>query len=305
MRGRLLKILIGAITLSVLGTAHPAAADPPVGERISTCGQTITSETAYLDRNLKCESGFSFTPRVGAVTTFTLDLRGHRLRGPGTGAAFYAHSQHLSEAVSLTVTNGRVDHWGNAFDLEFGFLTLSKVQIDHSDIGLICINSGCRVEDSLLSRNRIGARVFRAQLDFARTRFVRNQLGAEASFGSGNFVDSKFSRNRVGIRVYTNGAIDVVDSRFVRNRVGVLGSTPGPNGIQNGFHASLTGNVFTRNRDGIYLLPQEPAGAQLLQDNLAFKNKRYGIFAPAATDLGGNRGFANGKPCVGVVCSSS
>jgi len=305
MRGRLLKILIGAIMLSVVGTAPPASADPPVGARISTCGQAITSETAYLDRNLKCESGFSFTPRDGEVSNFTLDLRGHRLRGPGTGAAFYAHSQHLSEAISLTVTNGRIDHWGNAFDLEFGFLTLRKVQIDHSDTGLVCINSGCQIEDSLLSRNQIGARVFRAQLDVARTQFVRNQLRADATFGSGNFVDSKFSRNRVGIRVYTNGAIDVVDSRFVRNRVGVLGSTPGPNGIQNGFDASLTGNVFTRNRDGIYLLRQDPPGSQLLKDNLAFKNKRYGIYAPAATDLGGNRGFANGRPCVGVVCSSS
>ena len=42
-----------------------------------------------------------------------------------------------------------------------------------------------------------------------------------------------------------------------------------------------------------------------LTRNTAIFNRGYGIYAPGATDGGGNRAFGNGKQpqCTGVVCA--
>ena len=66
--------------------------------------------------------------------------------------------------------------------------------------------------------------------------------------------------------------------------------------------ATLTGNTFSRNRDGIYIGP-DVLGISL-KSNTAIKNTRWGIYAPPATDLGGNKASGNGMSpqCVGVAC---
>ena len=72
------------------------------------------------------------------------------------------------------------------------------------------------------------------------------------------------------------------------------------------FDVTLIGNTFTRNRDGIFLHGgDERIGTHNVGDNNAYRNSRYGIWAPWATDLGGNRARQNGRPCVGVVCSTN
>ena len=66
------------------------------------------------------------------------------------------------------------------------------------------------------------------------------------------------------------------------------------------FVAVLKRNRFLRNRDGIYVTD----GGVSLGANRAIANKRYGIYAPGAIDLGNNRARRNGHSpqCVGVVC---
>jgi hypothetical protein len=88
---------------------------------------------------------------------------------------------------------------------------------------------------------------------------------------------------------------------FSRNGVAVLGQDAGPdNDYQS---TSIAANVFIRNQDGIYLTVGGPEGSANIARNLAIRNTRYGIYAPGATDGGGNKAVRNGKPCVGVECA--
>jgi hypothetical protein len=64
--------------------------------------------------------------------------------------------------------------------------------------------------------------------------------------------------------------------------------------------ANLEGNIVLRNGDATY---SELPGT--LKGNVAISNTGYGIYAPRATDLGGNIAFRNGPEpqCTGAVCA--
>ncbi len=66
----------------------------------------------------------------------------------------------------------------------------------------------------------------------------------------------------------------------------------------------LKRNTFTRNGDGVVLAGSSAGVGVSLGATTAFRNDGWGIYAPGATDLGGNRSRRNGNQpqCVGVAC---
>ena len=64
----------------------------------------------------------------------------------------------------------------------------------------------------------------------------------------------------------------------------------------------LKGNRFSKNGDAVYITVAAAIGS-----NVVVRNRGYGIYAPSATDLGGNIAVGNGisPQCVGVVCRPS
>jgi hypothetical protein len=88
---------------------------------------------------------------------------------------------------------------------------------------------------------------------------------------------------------------------FTGNRVGVLGESSSE---FDSYQAELSGNTFIGNRDGVHLSLKDGYDGAILKGNVAVRNKRYGLYAPRATDLGGNRAAANGRICLGVACTN-
>jgi nitrous oxidase accessory protein NosD len=126
---------------------------------------------------------------------------------------------------------------------------------------------------------------------------------AGGGFFTSTATDSVFRGNRLGVRLSDHGYGEFRGNLFVQNRVGVVGAAA--DGGAADFDVTLVGNTFTSNRDGIFLHGgDERIGTHNVGGNTADKNRRYGIWAPWATDLGGNRARQNGRSCVGVVCST-
>lgn len=173
-----------------------------------------------------------------------------------------------------------------------------------------------------------------------RSRFVRNDravIGVEAVV---TIEDSTFEDNLVGVGAYMIGTTTVRGSRFVRSGVAVDGaghythvdssafqgneravvlgelggSVTGSTLRDNGEAIALDGdglansevhdNVLRRNGEGIVL------DGDLFQVGVGGNDVRgstgWGIYAPGATDLGGNTARGNGSDpqCVGVVCAT-
>lgn len=302
-----IKSLVACLALALAASAWavtPAgAAEAP--QRIISCGQVITEDSAYLARDLSCTAGFVIPRFSDRSNKVTIDLRGHRLSGRGTGTAFTVGGDPPF-FDSLIVRNGRVDHWGKAFEAVFSNLTVTKVQIDRNNLGIYCGGGNCAVRDSLIKNNVVGTTANNSYYFFARNVFLGNGIGSRASgpaVAGATYTYNVFTNNRVGVRVAPHGSVQLTRNAFTRNGIGVQG-VPGSPASGEGWSVSLTENVFIRNRDGLYLITSfERDETASLKRNLALRNTRYGFYAPGATDAGGNRAARNGKPCVGVVCA--
>lgn len=294
-RSILLASLVVAVTL--LGVQSSTAATTP--QKITACGQLITRPTAYLANSLVCSVGFTINPMVDSdgiptVTSFSIDLKGHRLQGKGTGHAFTVNGD-AATFLAFSLSNGRIDHWGVAVISGFTGVTASRVTIDHNATGIATGKGTAAVTDSTLSDNTLGSGVFDGSLTFTRTVFLHNTVGSEVQTGfsgSGTYTTSQFIQNGIGVKVDSDAEATVTSSQFIQNTTGVSATGDGT--------AYLTSNLFVLNRDGIYLATPEIAPPSELKSNLAYSNTGYGFYAPGSVDLGGNRGSGNGKLAVGV-----
>ncbi|MET1007591.1 MAG: right-handed parallel beta-helix repeat-containing protein [Propionibacteriaceae bacterium] len=126
------------------------------------------------------------------------------------------------------------------------------------------------------------------------TTFRDNPAGAinavSGGAGSVTVTGSTFRGNGVAV---TGGGLDIRRSTFRDNEAGVV--------VTDAATSSITGSTLRDNAgSGI-----SSAGTGLtVGGNLAVRNGGYGIYAPAANDLGGNRARLNALgQCVGLVCA--
>ena len=290
----------GMLATSLVPSAHAA----PAAQTLTSCGQDITtvSNEVYLDRDLDCSSGFRVLPGTGEGDDplgriVNIDLGGHRLLGNSTETAIsggpYFHT--------LNVRNGIIENWASAITLT-GSASVTNVQLlNNTAHALGCGDGGCTATSSVIKNNVIGVFASDSSVVITNTAVTGNRVGIEVGgqFSEGNYSDNTFTGNEVAVRHL--GFFHTVDARrnvFTGNGVGIAKMDDyGP--------AIITGNTFVANGDGLSLTTLGPdAASATVARNLAVRNKRYGIYAPGATNGGGNKAAGNGQPCVGVVCST-
>ena len=303
---RLRVALAGAAgALAVITAISPPAQAAPPGQAITHCGQTIPNGASYLTRNLNCSTGFRILPGSGdspedpVGRNVTIDLRGHRLKGSGTGTAFDAYT--YPGFSNLEVRNGRIEDWARGI-LVYGFASVTEVKLLNNGTALAC--EGCRATNSLIKNNDIGISVYEDTVQVTKTAIIGNRIGSETygQLSGGTYTDSIFTDNQIALRY--GGLMSSVTARknvFTRNGVGIRGEDAGEDNDYQ--QTRITANAFIRNGDGIYLTVRGPEGSAYIARNIALKNKRYGIYAPGATDGAENKAVGNGQPCVGVACS--
>lgn len=119
---------------------------------------------------------------------------------------------------------------------------------------------------------------------------------ALGSPGTHQVVGNTFARNDVAYELAARAVVQ--GNTFTRNGIGIHSETQewGNGGVED---VVLDANTFTRNGDGVVITTLVHASG-----NTAVRNTGYGLYLPAAVDLGGNVARRNGVDCVGVVCAA-
>lgn len=146
--------------------------------------------------------------------------------------------------------------------------------------------------------NEVGVDAGFFGVDVSDSRLAGNGVAFRSSayLGAGALERNSFVDNGTGVEL-TGTTASLVNNVFSGNDVAFTSSEPVEDST-----SRLVGNRFVRNGDAIVIT--EP-GTEL-QGNLAENNRGWGIYAPGAVDLGGNRARGNGNEprCVGVVCGA-
>ncbi len=180
--------------------------------------------------------------------------------------------------------------------------------------------SATTVTRTLFERNDRAFIETEGSADIQRSTF-RDNPRAVVSAGSIAAItvsDSRFRGSDVAVDG-TVAEVSVASSSFVGNTTGVIvglfGATVSSSTFRdNGTTVTMTldgvdattvvqGNTFRHNTDGLRLEGVGPSVS--VGGNVARYNTGWGIYAPGATDLGGDTASHNGNEpqCVGVVCS--
>lgn len=248
-------------------------------------------------------------------------IRGVTAEGNSTGVAAYGDMWDENEADvrlvgstvtgnitgvstaylrSIEITGSTVssNNWGAEFAWS-GTAAVSRSTFEDNSTGIVC-SVTCTVERSTFRRNASEG-VFQdaGDLTVRASVFTANRTGYQGGMSTARIDRSTFTGNEVGVRSGLELTLDLTRSTFTGNGTGYADDADSPGAPLD----TLTGNTFTRNGDGI--VSQEPELA--LGRNTAIRNLGWGINAPNATDLGGNRAHGNGNEpqCVGVECRAS
>jgi len=183
-----------------------------------------------------------------------------------------------------------------ALDVITGGVTLEDSRLERNGTGVGCDESGCLVQRSRLVDNGIGldVRIFGADVVDSTLRGNETAFRSFGVWGHSTIERNAFTGNGTAVTLSASNAT-LTDNVFRGNALGFTSDGGLPD-----VAATLVGNRFVRNVDAIVV--EEPGTS--LGDNVANDNEGWGVYAPHATDLGGNqaRGNGNEPQCVGVVC---
>lgn len=197
--------------------------------------------------------------------------------------------------VEITGSTVSANTWGAEFGWN-GTAVVTRSTFADNALGLVC-SVTCTVEHSTFRRNATEG-IFQddGDLTVRSTTFTGNGTGYQGGMATARVEGSTFTGNDVGVRSGFELGLELTGSTFTRNGTGYTDDSTSPGAPAD----TLTGNTFTRNGDAI--VSDEPELA--LGDNTATRNTGWGIHAPYAVDLGGNRASGNGSQpqCVGVAC---
>jgi hypothetical protein len=229
-------------------------------------------------------------PLFVAARLSTISVWKSRFRG-NSGAITGNSSGPLTVRRSIFTDNG------GGISLDGGSMRADRLTMLRNEEALNCVETNpCALTRSSLRKNGTGIRVQLSQLSLWRTRISGSDTAVSAvNLGYVRATRSTFDRNRVAVDLGFSPAV-LKNNSFYRNTTGFTADFLGVEGVE----ARLIRNRFSKNRDGIFT----ESVAVFLQQNRSFRNRRWGIYAPKATDLGGNQAFGNGQSpqCVGVAC---
>ncbi len=355
----LVLVAAGLLVPATQGTAGAAA---PVA--VPGCGAVLTAD-AYLKTDLTCPGPNGVT--IGA--NITLDLRGHKISGPGSAASNSA-GVGIRSGLTVHLVNGTVQKWGtgigfidsdddparvsatvshvsftsNLFGASLGpyeifsftnsrflnnargitsswygqatvrasifrgnqtgayiddsGLTMTTSIVEHNGIGLSCTEAGCHLDRNAIRNNNTGVSIgFIGSYTMTKNVISGNTVGVDSGgFTAADFRYNTFVRNKTGLNL-SDSFGTIYRNSFIGNGVGLTSSNESNDVFGS---ATIEQNVARFNGDGFLITG---VGDQL-KSNTATRNHRWGINAPKAVDLGGNKASGNGNnpQCVGVVC---
>lgn len=294
------------------------------GHRITaTGGSAITvvgdgSPTIERGRITDSQTGLAFAledtdeflpARSVTVTNVTFARNRIGIAAPHTGgpsrrvtettvvkSRFQANTQGIRGGGPVTVRRSSFTNNVAAIRIDVGEVTVSRSHFADNNGAISCLEANqCRISDSRLVNNTVGISSGGYSLRIERTKISGSQTAVSAVLVHPVLTDNLIYDNTTGVHLYyAEGTL--TGNRFLRNRTGFTATHAYEWG-----GATLTQNTFVDNGDGIFT----ESGNVRLGRNLAVHNERWGIYAPNATDLGGNRARANGQSpqCVGVICT--
>ena len=189
--------------------------------------------------------------------------------------------------------------------------SVTRSTIRNAEVALSCSEASCSLTDSRLVHNGTVYDGWESALtmtgnvikDSGIGYTVRDDVG-QADDSPDIVTDNRFVGNDVATHLGPGASANVQGNRFTGNRRGIEGHVLDEEWAT--FRVLLQDNVLTGNVDAIYVpdaFLADPTGYSL-QGNRAIRNTGWGIYAPRATDLGGNVARGNGQQpqCVGVAC---
>ena len=193
--------MLSALLLTIAGLAvsTPASA--------ITCGATVTGD-AYLTHDLTCASGITVTGDA------RVDLRGHRLSGPGASSGAFGIT--VGGFGVVTVRRGRLTGWGvgiagrpNEYPDDNTVFT-GSVAVDRVTFSA----NGTGIDGSGVLPSTARSREFVV----TRSRFTGNGSGAFGSWARIAVRKSTFTANGQGV-TGTDASLQVSNSTLVRNGI--------------------------------------------------------------------------------------
>lgn len=222
MRARTVLSVTALAGAAVLAAA-PASASPAGGP---ACGDTLTVDTV-LTADLTCTGpGLRLGPGV------TLDLRGHTLRGPGTGVGV-----EVASTGAAVVRGGTIAGWEAGVrtygveETDTGPLTVDRVRLRDNRTGVDASGESpsgrfakpTTVRGSTFTGNGTGAEAaWSGRLVVERSTFADNRDALWVDAGSGTVTDTRFVRNERAVLV-AEGVAEVRRTTFLGNGTGVAG----------------------------------------------------------------------------------
>lgn len=265
MRTRSVLTLLGLTAAGMLTPVAAGAAAPVAAH----CGAMLSTD-AFLAADLSCPAGNGLT-LTGSVT---LDLRSHRLIGPGSsGTGITVQSES-----SPRIQNGSINGWAagvtnTPIELEqraFGTATLNAVTFTGNTAGISAYGAlpdqgpNYLVRNSRFERNRSGlAGLFTGLITVSGSSFHKNGTGLHVDTGSMSISKSRFDANGTGVDCYeayctlqasslANNQTAVAATTFGITATGnvIRGNTIGL-GVSTGLVSNVSHNTFAGNKTGV------------------------------------------------------
>ena len=224
-----------------------------------------------------------------------LTIQSSRYRNAGNVAGY---------GGSVTVIDSVLDSTWITGGVSFGADVIRSTIKNVPGTALSASEGGIDVTDSVIVNTGTAIAAYWSGVNVTRSVLKNNEVGVFTDRGGSisagwtdTFVDSSFVGNGTALSLSIDAT--VTGNTFTRNDRAVYSDTADRFLVQ---QIELYSNVLTRNGDAIYV-----DGPSVLKNNRAVANRGIGIYAPDATDLGGNIAYRNGvsPQCTGVVCTTS
>jgi hypothetical protein len=229
----------------------------------------------------------SHLTNIGQIYAFVADvtITGSRL----SSAPIYADGGGNGEENGVTIASSVLTRAQTALTVKDMWISVSKSTIAHSVTGIDAEDGDLELTQTTLSYNSTAV----------TTSYAWGGVVLDPAVDGDQITANTFTGNHTGLSLGV-GAV-VADNSFTKNTTALTFKDTSDLPWTGPDHAIIRHNTVTRNGDG--LLVYGPAQLSL---NTATNNTRYGIYAPSATDLGGNIAFGNGTnpQCTGVVCAT-
>ena len=246
---------LGATALSPFVDVAQAA--PPAE---LACGDVVDTD-AIMVRDLSC-SGAGITVIASGVT---VDLRGYRLSGDGTGIGVEVVTD---DRAPVTITRGTISDFGVGIQ-SAGSVSMDRVTVARSSFGLGAVgrSKANTIKLSILKDNGHAVLASLGRLSITETKFVGNLSAVRMGSRNASITHSTFVANDGGILAHQSDGHTIAHNLFRGNARPIL--------LSQSRHNEIVQNRVVDNDNGLFLHGPESQG-NVITGNAFIGNKTYG-----------------------------